>query len=565
MTNKENYPNKSVQNIGKEILAVFCISPFLLGLFHEWLSALVTLLLLFLIGNTVHHNQKMTISSTPLLLVSMLLPLAFVLTSFWAVDRGMAWFGVLKFLPLPLFTLLLAQVSGSTRKKMLRTIPWTAAVMTILAGALSFIPSLAPFFLVNGRLAGFFQYPNSYAVYLLVGTTLILTQEGRRFREYILLLILLGGIAWSGSRAVMLLLAMALILCSILAPSKKNRLENLSLTILCALAVILYLLGRNSWEFAAAFSSLTRRSSTVIGRLLYDRDALPVILRHPLGLGYLGYAFKQGSFQTGVYTVTHVHNDFFQILLDIGWLPFVVCVWAMITGLRRADRGTRIAASVLLAHSLVDFDLQFVALDFVLILLLMPENENRHTVSLNQAAMLACACLIGVFSLWLGSSSFLHYIGQEEAALRIYPRNTFAALTLMSEADGTKDRAAYAEKILTWNTSCAQAYRVRARTAFSQGDIEGMIQYAEAGIKCSRYELDGYLDYFDMLSYAITMFRQVGDGYSEAYCCSRLASIPKMLKEVKETTSPLAWRITDQPELNLPEEYEIRLADCLSQ
>ena len=61
------------------------------------------------------------------------------------------------------------------------------------------------------------------------------------------------------------------------------------------------------------------------------------------------------------------------------------------------------------------------------------------------------------------------------------------------------------------------------------------------------------------------IFRQVGNKYSEDYCRARLASIPEMLDEVKETTSPLAWWITDQPELNLLEEYEIRLVDYLSQ
>ncbi|MBE6724355.1 MAG: O-antigen ligase family protein [Ruminococcaceae bacterium] len=541
----------------------FCLAPFLLALFHEWLSAAAALVLVSFIAASVSRGDKLTIPFQPLTAAVFLLPLAFAVSSFWAVDRGLAWFGVLKFLPLPLFALLLSQVPGSTRKTMLRTIPCTAAVMTVVSGALSLIPPLSPFFLVNGRLAGFFQYPNAYAAYAAVGVTLILTREEARLFDCVPLLVLLAGIAWSGSRAVMLLLALAMLICAVFAPNVKRRRECLTVLLLCAIAAGLFLLGRNGWELSAAARSLTHRSSTVYGRLLYDRDALMMILKRPFGYGYLGYAFEQGRVQTGVYSVTHVHNDFLQILLDVGWLPFAVCIWAVIAGLRRADRGGRIAASVLLAHSFVDFDLQFIALDFVLILLLMPEDGERKKRAdakpPNRAAVLCGACLIGAFSLWLGASSFLHHIGREEAAFRIYPQNTLAAMNLMRDAEGLEERAAYAEKILTWNPSCAQACRVMARSAFAGGDIEAMSRWAGEGIACAKYDLDGYLDYFDMLSYALSLYRQAGDKVSESWCLDRLAAISERLREVKETTSPLAWKIADQPKLDLPEEYELRL------
>ena len=575
---------KLTDNLRREtewgLCAVFCAAPFLLALFHEWLSALAAAVLAGMAAAAGWRGKKLTVPVRPMTAAVLLLPIAYAVSSFGAADRGMAWFGVLKFLPLPLFCLLLAQVllaqasgpasataaapaSDTVRKKLLRTVPWTAAVMTVLSGALSFLPSLAPLYLVNGRLAGFFQYPNAYAAYAAAGTVLILTREEERGKlDLIPLPVLLLGIAWSGCRAVMILTAAAMILCAVTAPSGKRRAECLTAAVLAFGAAALVLLARNGWEISALFGSLTRRSSTVYGRLLYDLDALPVIAKHPLGLGYLGYAFRQGSFQTGVYTVTHVHNDYFQLLLDAGWLPFAVCLWAVIAGLRRADRGSRIAASVLLAHALVDFDLQFVAMDFLLILLLTPENEGkpgRGSVTLGKPAVLTCACLVCAFSLWLGASSFLHYIGREDAALRVYPRHTQAAMNLMRDADGPEARAEYAGRILTWNDSCAQAYRVMARSAFAEGRIEAMARYAEAGIACSRFELAGYLDYFDMLFYALGLCRQAGDQTGEAWCRARLEAIPEMLREVKASASPLAWKLTDQPELDLPEEYELRL------
>ena len=37
--------------------------------------------------------------------------------------------------------------------------------------------------------------------------------------------------------------------------------------------------------------------------------------------------------------------------------------------------------------------------------------------------------------------------------------------------------------------------------------------------------------------------------------------VPQLLAEVRRDTSPLAWRITDTPQLELPREYADKLAE----
>lgn len=134
------------------------------------------------------------------------------------------------------------------------------------------------------------------------------------------------------------------------------------------------------------FLTYSLSPGTFYGRLLYYRDALPVILKHPLGLGYLGYFETQGSFQTGVYTVMHVHNDLLQIFLDAGWLPGILCIVSfvrMLTGGAKKKGAEhrlplRMIVTVIVLHSLLDFDLQFVSVVFVLLLCmadLSPEKE----------------------------------------------------------------------------------------------------------------------------------------------------------------------------------------------
>ena len=65
------------------------------------------------------------------------------------------------------------------------------------------------------------------------------------------------------------------------------------------------------------FTNISFGASTFLGRILYVQDALPLILKHPFGLGYYGYYFIQQSVQTGVYTVVNAHNELIQILLDV--------------------------------------------------------------------------------------------------------------------------------------------------------------------------------------------------------------------------------------------------------
>ncbi len=77
-------------------------------------------------------------------------------------------------------------------------------------------------------------------------------------------------------------------------------------------AVALFLTVAAVWgnpELLRRFLVLPIKSSTFRERLLYARDVLPVIFTHPLGLGYQGYLYLQGSFQTGVYQTRFVHNE----------------------------------------------------------------------------------------------------------------------------------------------------------------------------------------------------------------------------------------------------------------
>ena len=539
-----------------EWLLLLC--PFLFGCFFPWGSALVSFVLIVLLLLLLRGVLLCSTRSA-----SFLAALSIVIFHLggmlWGTDRGMALVGAVQFLPLPLFVLLLEQYAPNRRLTLLRRMPYVASAMVVLSFLLSRIPSLEGWFLVAGRQAGFFQYPNTYAIYLLFALVLVLFGPPLRFGRLPWVLLLTLGIVLSGSRIVFFLLLAVFLVFLLTEKSKHSRLSVLVLVGILLLGSVLYALLTGSRDSIGRFLTASLTSSEFLGRLLYARDAVPVILRHPLGLGYTGFRCLQGSFQTGVYSVQHVHNELLQLLLDVGWIPTVLFLWALWRGLRSREGGIcrKMLLAVLLLHCLLDFDTQFVSIALLLFLVLDTDPQAQKPLPSGgivrhfSAGMLT---LLALLSLWLGSASFLYYLRTPSAAVRIYPAYTAALLDLLPDAS-EQELEPLADRVLQLNQSAALAHDAKARIEFSSGSFSGMYEHKLAAIRLAKYHMPEYLDYFDTLIYSYQLYQQNGDQASADRCLSLIGEIPGMLEEVDRQTSRLGRMIKDQPELTLPPPY----------
>ena len=94
--------------------------------------------------------------------------------------------------------------------------------------------------------------------------------------------------------------------------------EKVIISVFAAGAVVAVILAvaAGSAGILERFTNISFEQVRFSGRILYVQDALPLILKHPFGLGYYGYYFIQQSVQTGVYTGVNAHNELrIQILL----------------------------------------------------------------------------------------------------------------------------------------------------------------------------------------------------------------------------------------------------------
>lgn len=551
---------KPLSPSGKPLFCLMYALPFLVGGYHEWTSCLISL---YLIGCLWYYRSRgisVFLPKTLPFLTACVIAAGYGVSTLWAIDRGMAFWGFIKFLPLPLFCLALHPLSPEDRPSPAQILPVTGVCMTLLSFLLSRIGFLAPWFLVSGRLAGFFQYPNTFALYLLLGVVMTIEKTEGQWKRPVYLAVLLSGIALSGSRTVFLLLLAVLVYYFLSRRDRSLRLTLAGLAILLLGGTILYTAVTEDVSALGRYLTASFASSTLLGRLLYFRDALPVILSHPFGLGYMGYFYAQGTFQTGVYSVVHVHNDLLQILLDIGWIPSILLIASVAYTLRRSHREktSPVLLIVLCLHCLFDFDLQYMSVALLLFLLLTPEKADSIHLPSKTVPTLICG-LLGCLCLFFGAVTGLFYLKAYDAVLTLYPACTPARIELLTQADSIESMDQQADRILKTNKYVSIAWSAKARTAYTKGDFTNVMTASRRAIALAPYSNSVYLDYFDMLQTGIHLYAENGDTAGADYCRRELLAIPDMITAALERTTPLAWRITEKPELALPAEYQSAL------
>lgn len=527
------------------------------GGYYISVSALLGIILTGVLFYRMYIDKKVTAAWDLNMLAFAVLVFGYLAACLWAVDSGMALLGVVKFLPLLLFYVL---VSGSEeeRERMIGLLPMLGALMTLFSFLMMQFPVYEEWVSVAGRLAGFFQYPNTYALFMLICLVLVvwrMDDQKPDWLEVVYAGAAVFGIIMSGSRTVYILTAVTVVwFLAVKTPVRKAILPVVVLGLICTLVIAAVAGGLGILE---RFTEISLGASTFLGRLLYVRDAVPLIIHHPFGLGYYGYYFIQQSVQTGVYSVVNAHNELVQILLDVGVIPAAVMCAALVRSVctKRTGMRNRMVLVLILLHSLMDYDFQFLAMGFVLILLLDMRNVRTQRVPVLTGAVTGAAGLgVAAIAVLGGLSDVCYTSGNYETALKLYSGNTLAQTMLLTEADTAEEMKETAEALISRNPYLAVAYSARARAAFSEGDVGAFIEDKQQAISLAPYQYEEYTDYLEILYYCENMYLQNGNTEDARICAERAAEIPELLDEVRERTSSLGWAIADRPQVTLSRE-----------
>ena len=508
-------------------------------------GSLITILLIIIL----HKNNKTRCVKTELFAGCILIPAVSLISVFVAIDQGMAWTGFLRATVFAVWMYYLMQFTKEERDQALFCLPVLGAGMVIAGIIAFFIPKLKGVFWMAGRFGGTFQYSNTCALFCLICIMIAAEKEKMDKKQFLVFDILLAGLFLTGSKGGILLLIPVMMW---VFRRKKEFRKNgiIALGILFA-GGIGYGFISGDFQNIARIYTILKYPSTLFGRLLYMKDALPVMLKKPLGIGYMGYESIQPVIQTGVYTSRFVHNDWIQMALDFGWLFVIVLGWILFLQLKNGKQEFFKKAMLVLAavYSLVEFHLQFFFI-VMTVALCLDYNEDKVEVKKkgilreNQIFSFAGTVLFGYFAM----ASFYSMSGDYQMALEMFPYDTVALEgSLIRQTDKEKAEQ-MAVELLGQNAYNSQAYNILAYAALMDGEYQKALDYKLEVLSIERFNMNEYADFENMVT---VIMEQASESEEVVELCELgIQRMNEILEKTKESVSSLAYKLRDKPEFN---------------
>lgn len=571
------------------LLALMFIFPFLKGM-HDTLTVIImAAIMIVAIIFKSRKNKCFKYSLDFNFIVISIWSTSYLISSFYAIDKGMALLGFLKMLSIPIFLLLYFQydISEERKNNIFKVISYSGVFMLLLSALLvpllKFIPCildsttlqkilnyinssgtwlrvgmvllLLPFqplpnLFASNRLQGFFNYANSFGLWLLIGIIILLFQEKLNKKDIASLIILTLGIVLTNSRAIIILTVLAFIISFFFTKLDKKKYITISLTLI-AIGISLILL-LNFININSRLSDVTS-SSEFLTRFLYYKDAITQILKHPFGLGHQGWWTIQSTVQTGVYDCQYVHNAPIQIMLDVGIIPCLLLIALIFKTLfdKKVTAMEKIILLFILAHSMIDFDFEFLAI--VYLILLLPHYTIKTTSSKAPHIFLFVLLAINVYFIF--PLAFFE-ANMNELAYKFYPNYTFALRKQILMTDDVDTKLEFATRANKLDKYSYDIYQALHEVALENGDTEEAYKYMRKVLEANKYSMVAYIKYLNFLETAMYEYMDTGDDENTKLYMERIIEVEELIQKALDETNPLAFESNHPPLLDIPEEIQ---------
>lgn len=543
-----NLPDKAApkQGLFRVMAILLIVYPFNGGLYAPWqwgVALLCNGTLLTLVWISTKHIRLLSSPVSAMFLA--VIAVGAVCNLKIGLDPDASWMGMLRLCGWMLFALLVLQWPLEQRRRLLMCVPVSGAVAVAVSLLAGLNPVWRPFFYEAGRLAGPFQYANSFALFLLIGLMMLPSAWPRWLWGGIALLLLFGIVA-TGSRSGLILLVLWFAFALVRHHQACRVLPLLGIIAIAGIALALW---NDGWVFARFLK--TNSLSTVWGRLLYNKDGIRLLLQRPLGVGYLGWFYLQRMIQTGVYNVRYVHNDWLQMALDYG-LPAALALLGLVIWRLRKGVLCPMAAVCIALHCLLDPDLEFQCLMFFWILALTPCTE----VPARPLRYPLVPCLFAWIAMLLilpRTAADISYHFGGNLASRLSPADTEYATQQMLQASTLSQAAEQARVILDRNAFVPIAWQILAEDALSRGAYEDMATAQRQAVLLLKYDQTVYDEAMDRLQMAQQM------GWDENSDLEQKIWLLDFCDATLDSTDSLGWVLRDVPEIGFPESTKLLL------
>ncbi|GEM_PF-1112557 len=441
-----------------------------------------------------------------------------------AIDIGMQPFGILRNL-VPVMVILCYDSFKAIDEKQVNhqvanTFIISATFMALIViGSIVVLPNphvVRSFFIQESRLGGFFQYANTFGIYIFGAIVLVIYKNPPTRLRRSLLMIFTMMIALSQSRMTFVVLSVySLILCFFL-PKHRKDIFWMGLGFILSQGILYFLLP----EFNVYRSyDLDMNASEFQSRLLYYEDGISMIRQRLRGYGYMGYYYTQRFFQTGAtYHVRYIHSSVLQASLDYGILAGGLFIGQLVFFLNKILQSIRqkkiekaigfIGITGFFLHSFADFDVQFIAYVILLymLVLIIDDNIAIKSVRLQTAAIYLIGAWVAIFTVayaYFLIPAIYTYQGEYEKALEAYPYYTKAMTGWIHEGyNQEEDFDAKVQRFVEQNAYYYEGFAFLREYYYNSGDLKKSLFYSYQCKKLAPLWIENYARHLD-ISYLI--------------------------------------------------------------
>ncbi len=542
--------------------AILSLFPFLIGGYYVFICAAVNifLIVLFLIG--LFRNKSFRISLSFESAVISLIALMYLITTLWAVDKTMSPYGFIKLLVPFLFMLNLFQIESDERKKLLSFLPLFAGIMTAGSYLLSLIKPLKVLFFDSvGNFHGAFQYANAFAIYLLIAIIVAVYKPKQNkisiATDIICTVLCIFGIVLSNSRIVGALTVFIIILIAIIFICQKIKQKKAKKAFI-GIIIAVFTIGAIAFAVSPIGSEIYGKvmsDKSFVLRSIYYNDAFKFALKHPFGKGTYAFYYVQPKIQSANYYVIDVHNDYLQMMVEIGIIPCLLFVAVLIKQLvsKKTDLMQKLIIFALGAHCFFDYDLQFTSLFIVLLLCIDFGNEKEFESKSKVIPIVIFAAVI-IFDSLLGLSALYNHTGNQEKS-NYYHKNTSATLMLMQDNNDQQFGYDCATQLLENNDYIFEANRVLSNIYYANGRYGEAIEQMELVLEKEPRNINNYEEYIDLCVVAERDYIKSNNTEKAIECAQKIAGVDDSLKELKKNTNKRAILYTKKQKFRVDKEY----------
>lgn len=524
--------------------------PFLKGGYFLYSFFIISTLFVILLWRQLSVKQGKLLLPKGLQVIGVsLILIGYFISIFIGIDLGMSFIGFLKALALLIVFVVLNQCDDELHSKVLHMAIMSIIAMCIVSFLCLFINP--DWVIQQNRFGGLVQYPNTFALLITVSILYVVTYKRS---EYLFLLpFLVGLLILTYSRSMIVMACLGILLCGI-AVRKEGYKRLLFTCLLLCLGIALGILLTGFFDFgdsAKRLQEIHAGDSSFLTRIIYYVDGLKMILRKPMGYGYWGYLFIQRAMQTGIYFVKYIHSSLLQLTLDggiIAGLGFILYIVSSFCHGKVTVQG-KIIAFIILLHSMLDFDFQFMIIWVLLFLCLQPYGmENRKVFKIHKgAAWLPLG--LGLVYLATAVMGGLSYTSHYKEALRIYPLHTESKIKYMKQTEDTSLKVALAESIVKWNPSVLEANKVLRDHALWRKDYLDYSMYAKTVRDLHQLSAKELETYCRSLLFVVKSDIINKELKRQAY--EEIRGIDSYVKEKVSAINPIAYKVKHPPELSM--------------